>query len=253
MSSEQQIERVNPKKVLRRIAECLPESLGPHLRETVFALYAYSNDILLAEDIDAGVIQFETSAAASQLAKFCGLSKSAMRKRLAELEATGMVSSEINETRNKGNVFKVYYSAGIPVDTYTRRGAQGIPVEQPGIPVEARGYTREAGTSVLTGSSVSSLSGSRKQEEERNASLDHFVETPSVRPGEPGPIVPSLVLQIEEDEGHPPVNTAPPAQHKEIPPPDPADYDMDNRFGRSEYKRALLDWQDSQRATGASA
>jgi hypothetical protein len=50
-----------------------------------------------------------------------------------------------------------------------------------------------------------------------------------------------------------PVKEVPAPIFKEIPKPDPADYDMDDRFGRSEYKRALMDWQDSQRANGASA
>lgn len=41
----------------------------------------------------------------------------------------------------------------------------------------------------------------------------------------------------------------PPPIVKEIPKPDPADYDMNDRFSRSEYKRALMDWQDSQGVT----
>ena len=35
---------------------------------------------------------------------------------------------------------------------------------------------------------------------------------------------------------------------KEIPKPDPADYDMDDKWERSSYKRALMDWEDGQRA-----
>ena len=217
MAKHEQEERVNPKKVLRRIAECLPESLGPHLRETVFALYAYSNDILFAEDIDAGVIQFETSAAASQLAKFCGLSKSAMRKRLGELEETGVMSSSINTSRNLGNVFKVYYSAGTPVEGYTRRGAQGIPAEESGIPVDGPGSTREAGTSVFSGSSGKELSGFRETGQQASP------ETRETLDPKEQPQPRSLWQQIEEDDDVLPLRPAP--QAIEIPPaPAPAPY-----------------------------
>jgi len=52
--------------------------------------------------------------------------------------------------------------------------------------------------------------------DDSNASLDHFVETPSVRPGEPGPGATSLSAYLSEDEDFPPpVN---PKAQVEIPP-----------------------------------
>lgn len=45
----------------------------------------------------------------------------------------------------------------------------------------------------------------------------------------------------------------PVAPKPQVAKPDPADFDMDDLMERSDYKRALLEWKDSQRGKGAGA
>lgn len=50
-----------------------------------------------------------------------------------------------------------------------------------------------------------------------HAASEHFVETPSVRPGEPGPVAPTSLVDLQEPFSTNPVQAAPPAQAIEIP------------------------------------
>ena len=105
---KEQEERLNPKLVLRRISELMPDDLPGHLRETLIALYAYSNGFLRAEDLEAGRVEFQVTVAHSQLAKFCHVKDiRSMRRRCEELRERGLIAA--GKKSNKGNLYVVGY------------------------------------------------------------------------------------------------------------------------------------------------
>jgi len=108
---KEQEERLNPKAVLRRIMELMPDGTELHVRDTLMALYAHSNGLLKAEDLDAGTVKFAGSVSNSQLGAVCGIKTiRGIQRRMEELRGLGLVKTQINANRQHGSLFEVTYS-----------------------------------------------------------------------------------------------------------------------------------------------
>src|SRR5258708_684528 len=126
MAKEQE-ERLNPKQVLRRVMELMPDGTESHVRDTLVALYAHSNGLLKAEDLDAGTVRFSGSVSNSQLGAVCGIKTiRGVQRRMEELRDLGLVKTQINANRQHGSLFEVTYSTPSwsirrgPKNTYTQ-------------------------------------------------------------------------------------------------------------------------------------
>jgi len=124
---KEQEERLNPKQVLRRVMELMPDGTESHVRDTLVALYAHSNGLLKAEDLDAGTVRFSGSVSNSQLGAVCGIKTlRGVQRRMEDLRDLGLVKTQINANRQHGSLFEVTYSTPSrsirrgPKNTYTQ-------------------------------------------------------------------------------------------------------------------------------------
>jgi hypothetical protein len=167
---KQEQERLHPKLVMRRVMEFMPADLEPHLRDTILALYACSGTMLLADDLDAGIINFTTCAAVSQMAPLCGVNTRQFQNRLRALREIGLLTSTLNKDRNKGNNYEVTYSAT------SRSGLRhvieypgGHVIEEGGHVIEDLRSRNRITPSVFSGSSGEELLATQADTEERFA------------------------------------------------------------------------------------
>jgi hypothetical protein len=111
MPKHEQEERLNPKMVLRRIMELMPDTFESHIRETIVALYAHSNGALKASDLDAGTVKFSGSFSNSQIGVVCGIETiRGIQRRMKELRKLGLLKTKLMPNRQHGNKFEVTYS-----------------------------------------------------------------------------------------------------------------------------------------------
>jgi hypothetical protein len=109
-----EIERLNPKLVVRRINLYLPK-LGHrdhYVQATIQSLWNHSNGFLLATDLDVGHVHFTVNVSYSQLALDMCCSWGAAKKRVGLLrDKWKLLTFTINNNPKKGNDFIVDYSA----------------------------------------------------------------------------------------------------------------------------------------------
>jgi hypothetical protein len=216
-------EHLNTKLLLRRIfAVSRTLHLPIELREMLLALYCHSNTFLEADDVRSGQLYFSSTASQDQLAAFCDLSdaKGAYR-RLVRLEEAGVVQwtrgSKGKTTPNEYNVqLDLTLIPGVqepgeelfPDTLVTRdlpvlnrasgslnRASQTLNRASEG-PIPG---VQEPDTAFSATRSVTACPALREQE---HSFADTFGETPSGRPGEPGPVaistpnIPARVSQL---------------------------------------------------------
>src|ERR1035437_497718 len=109
-----EIERLNPKLVVRRINQFLPK-LGKrdgYVLITIQSLWNHSNGFLLAEDLDVGHVHFTVNVSYGQLAQDMCCSWAAAKWRVEQLrDKWKLLTWTTNNNPKKGNDIIVDYSA----------------------------------------------------------------------------------------------------------------------------------------------
>ena len=223
-------EHVNTKWLLRRISANLA-GVDADLREMVVALYLHSNTFLEAEDVRNGSVYFASQASQRQLAAYCHLkTEKSAYSRLVRLQKLGLVDWTTNRS-HKSNEYHVQLNISPVVET-TDDTDDPFPftLKNPGAPSASSSVVQRASSVVSDFSSVVSDSSSVVQatgsafspkasaENEPASRLqehsfaDNFVETPSVRPGEPGPLtisIPNIPVRVSQSPASPQGTSSP--------------------------------------------
>jgi hypothetical protein len=113
---------MNPRKVMRDWMRLLPGELPGALTQVIQALWCYSNDVFLEEDLLSEESSFTTTRTSfRQLAEFTHFSDKTLRIKLNCLKTLGLVEYEADHNP-LGTVYKVYTSPQEQVSVSTEPG-----------------------------------------------------------------------------------------------------------------------------------
>lgn len=113
-TKKEEIERLNPKLVARRVMALLPRTgaRNSYVQTTIQALHNHSNELLLKPDLDAGHVHFTVNVSYSQLAAYCGCDFETAKWRCKQLrDKWGLLTWTTNNNPKKGNDFIVDYQS----------------------------------------------------------------------------------------------------------------------------------------------